>query len=174
MALPAFAPASRRYLDAAYAVLLDRFRDQAAALDVVDELAQVLRSDGLGLLRPRGLLHAGDLAVEHARAGQLLRVRDEARFQAGEDVELVAREELIGGVEAFDAHELGFLQGAAQVKVVGAARGDRNAHAFAVDLPDRLDLRPRRNEERDRNLEVRLGERDLVCTLRLGAEKADI
>ena len=38
------------------------------------------------------LLHAGDLTVEHARAGQLLGVAHEARLEAGEHVELFLQE----------------------------------------------------------------------------------
>ena len=88
------------------------------------------------LVVPHGLLHAGDLAVEHARAGQLLRVAHQARLEPGQHVQLLLQKQLIRAVDALGAHQLGVLQGAAEIQVIGAARRHRDAHAFAVDIGD--------------------------------------
>ena len=43
------------------------------------------------------------------------------------------------GLDALDLHELGVLQRAHEIQVVGAAGGHGNAHPLAVDFVDRLD-----------------------------------
>ena len=66
------------------------------------------------------------------------------------------------------------LERAAEIEVIGAARRYRDAHAFAVDLGDAADRGLGGHEKGDRDLEIGLGERNLGCALRLGAEKADV
>src|SRR3954463_731767 len=117
---------------AAHAVLLDDLRGEAAFPDVVCKLAHVLRGGGPALRRGDGLLHAGDLAVEHARAGRARLLLDELRLEAAEGLELLRHEEIVGRRDAFRAHELGLLQVAREPKVVRAALRHRDAHAFAV------------------------------------------
>src|SRR3954468_15551599 len=105
---------------AAHAVLLDDLRGEAAFPDVVCKLAHVLRGGGPALRRGDGLLHAGDLAVEDARAGRARLLLDELRLEAAERLELLRHEKVVRRGNAFRAHELGFLQIEAAPEVIGA------------------------------------------------------
>src|SRR6266571_1054258 len=49
------------------------------------------------------LPRARDLAIEHARAGQLLGVGDKPRLEARERLELLVDEQLVGGVDPLRA-----------------------------------------------------------------------
>src|SRR3954467_1589191 len=159
---------------AAHAVLLDDLRGEAAFPDVVCKLAHVLRGGGPALRGGDRLLHAGYLAVEHARAGRARLLLDELRLEAAEGLELLRHEKVVRRGNAFRAHELGFLQIAAEPEVIGAALRHRDAHALAVDVGDRLDRRAGGHEEGDRDLEVRRAEIHFVRALRLVAEEADV
>src|SRR4051812_17491366 len=117
---------------AAHAVLLDDLRGEAAFPDVVCKLAHVLRGGGPALRRGDRLLHAGDLAVEHARAGRTCLLLDELRLEAAERLELLRHEKVIRRRDALRAHELGFLEIPSEPEVIGAALRHRYAHAFAV------------------------------------------
>src|SRR3954466_13547564 len=121
---------------AAHAVLLDDLRGEAAFPDVVCKLAHVLRGGGPALRRGDRLLHPGDLAVEHARAGRARLLLDELRLQAAEHFELLGDERVVGRWNSLGADELGLLQRARQVQVVGAAVRHGDAHALAIYIGD--------------------------------------
>ena len=70
--------------------------------------------------------------------------------------------------------QLGVLDVAAQIELVGALLGHRDPHAFPVDVGDRVDRRAGGDQVGRGNLEVGRGERDLGGALRLGAEKRHV
>src|SRR3954468_14980729 len=117
----------RRYRDPAHAVLLDSPGDEARRLDVLDELPQVGRHLFAALRRADRLLHARDLAFEHARPGQLFRVRNELRLEPAQGLELLADESLVRLGNSRNPDQLRVLQRAREIEVVGALVGDRDA-----------------------------------------------
>jgi hypothetical protein len=95
---------------------------------------------------------------------------EQPRLEPGEHVELLRHEELVRAVDAFRPYQLGVLQGAAQVEVVGGLVRDRDAHARTVDVGDGADLRPGRHEVGCLDLQVGRGKRNHICPRRLGGE----
>ena len=137
-------------------------------------VAQEGRAGRVLARRADRLLHGGELAVEDARAGQLLDVGDQPRPQAGERVELVGDELLVGAVEGVGPHQRGVLDVAVEPEAVGAAPRHGDAHARLVDVGDGLDRRAGRHQVGRLDLAVGGGEGDLLGALRLGADQADV
>src|SRR5688572_744691 len=103
------------------AVALDQLGDEAGSLRLGHEVAQVLRARRAAFRRGDRLLDRGEAAIEEPRPRDFLHVEREARPQAGERIELVGHETIVGSIEAVGANELGMLQGAREVQVVRAA-----------------------------------------------------
>lgn len=131
----------RGHRQATHAVLFDQSRHQPCGLDILDEGAQILSARGATFRRAGGLLDRGEAAIEEARAGQGVLVRDEARPEPSEGVEPVLDETLEGVLAALFADELGVLQRAAQVELVGAPCWRGDADAGAVYVGDGLERR---------------------------------
>src|SRR4051812_20755622 len=163
-----------RDYDAAHAVLLDDFGGETALPDIVCKLAQVLRRRRATLRRGDRLLHAGDLALEDARARGARLLLDELRLESAERLELLRHEEIVGGGDALRAYQLRFFQIARKPEVIRASVRHRDAHAFAIDVCDLFDRRAGGHEKGDGDLEVGRAEIDLVRALRLVAEEADV
>src|SRR5713101_6145639 len=104
-----FSIGSRRDRDAAHPVAVYEFFNKARLFHIVGEGGQVFRRRGARFRRADRLLHARHLAVEHARAGELLGVGHEARLEAGERIELLVDEQLVRSVDPLRARELSFL-----------------------------------------------------------------
>jgi hypothetical protein len=64
-------------------VLFDQLRHQPCGLNIFDEGAQILSACGTTFRSAGGLLDRGEAAIEKARAGQVVLVRDEARRSPG-------------------------------------------------------------------------------------------
>src|SRR6266540_1940324 len=100
----------RRDRDAAHPVFVYQLFNKTRLFHIVGEYGQVFRR---GRARPRRadrLLHARHLAVEHARARQLLGVGDEPWLEAGERLELLVDEQLVRSLDPLRACELSFFQ----------------------------------------------------------------
>src|SRR5712692_3836583 len=104
-----FSIGSRRDRDAAHPVGVYEFFDKARLFHIVGEGGQVFRRRGARFRRADRLLHARHLAVEHARARELLGVGHEARLEAGERIELLVDEQLVRSVDPLRARELSFF-----------------------------------------------------------------
>src|SRR5207247_4889073 len=164
----------RRDRHALHRVLRDRLGDDARALDLLDERAEILRRGVAALRRPDRLLDRGELPIEQPRAGKLDDVHQEPWLQPGQRVHLLADEQVERGVDALRPYQLGVLDVAAQPELVGALVRHGDADALAIHVGDGADRRSGRNEIRRGDLEIGRGERDLVRALRLGAEEGDV
>ena len=117
---------------------------------------------GATFRRAGGLLDRGEAAIEKARAGQGVLIRDEARQEPSEGVEPVLDEALEGVLAALFADELGVLQRAAQVELVGAPGWRGDADAGVVHVGDDPERRAARHQIRRLDLHVARGEVDRV------------
>src|SRR6266513_1715996 len=164
----------RRDGNAAHRVSFYRLGDESGSFRVFGEFAKVLRARWASLRSADRLLHRRETPFEHARAEKLLRVHHESGLEPGERIELVADEQLVGSVNGRRAEELGALEVARQVQVVGAFGVDGDANAFAVDVLDRADRRARRDEVARFDLQIRRAEGDLVRARGLVAEEGHV
>ncbi len=120
------------------------------------------------------LLDGGELAVQDAGAGELFDVLEEAGAEAGERVEFFCDEQVVGGIEAPRADQLGVAEVAREPEVVGGPGGDRDPDARAVDLVDRRDRRARGYQVGGLDLGVGRRKRDRLGARRLGRDQADV
>src|SRR5262249_1030421 len=101
--------------DALDAVSLQRLRDEAGRFGVGDELAQVFQSFGASFWNSDGLADRHEAPVEHSRAGELRRVRDERLLHAGERFHFSVDEQGEGFRRRGRLYRLRVLQAPAQV-----------------------------------------------------------
>src|SRR5258706_4322295 len=111
--------ALRRNRNSPHRVPRDRRGNEPGGLDVLGEVAEVLRAGRPPLRRAHRLLHGGKTAFQHARSRELGGVGRKARLQARKHFELVLHENLVRGIDALRPHELRMLEIAAEVQVVG-------------------------------------------------------
>src|SRR6267142_6581619 len=81
-----------RDADPRHGVAGDGLGDEARGLDVLREFAQIVGGGGPSLRRADRLLHRGETAIEHARAGKRLGVGHEPRLQSREHFQFVFHE----------------------------------------------------------------------------------
>src|SRR5258706_15132881 len=91
--------ALRRNRNPPHRVPRDRRGHEAGGLDVLGEIAEVLRAGGPPLRRAHRLLHGGETAFQHARSRGRGVVGNKARLQARERFERVLYENLVRGVD---------------------------------------------------------------------------
>src|SRR3954468_7244605 len=99
-------PHSFGYRYTLHPVLLDDLRDEPAFLDVAGEVAQITGRRLAPFRCADRLLPAGDLAVEHARAGRAGLLVDELGLEPAERLELLRHEGVVRSRDAFRAHQL--------------------------------------------------------------------
>src|SRR6185312_2823658 len=102
-------------------VLFDQAADQARFLGIFDEVGDVPGTLGGRLVAAHGLLHGTELSRQDGDARHLRDVLQEARPQAGQDVDLVVLELVEGAVETGDLDQLGVLEVVLQPQAIGRA-----------------------------------------------------
>src|SRR5262245_55598674 len=107
----------RRALDA---VTLERARDEARRLHLLDEVAHVPRPGVAALLRRHRLVDDHESPGEQAHAADALRVGLELLLHAGGDVEVLPEREVDDLGRGGRAHERGALDLAREEQIVGA------------------------------------------------------
>jgi hypothetical protein len=153
---------------------LDQACDQARLLGLLDELREIARAFGCGFVAADRLLHGGELAVEDLEFRVLREVLQEAGAQARQGVELVFQELVERAVEPADRHQGRVLDVVLQPQPIGRPRRHGDAHAFIVDVGDRLQGRARRHHVGRLDLDIGRGEGHHRCALWLGADQADV
>ena len=115
-----------------------------------------------------------EATVEDPCAAKFVGVRDQTGPEAGERIEILVHEELEGGCETLRAHQLGVLEMARQVEVVGAPVRHRDADTGAVDVVDRIEGAALGNHVSRLDLDIGGRERDRLRSRGFRGDEADV
>mmetsp|Transcript_35015 Transcript_35015/g.52698 ORF Transcript_35015/g.52698 Transcript_35015/m.52698 type:complete len:304 (+) Transcript_35015:221-1132(+) len=159
------------------AVLVDELLQKTALLGVLCELAQEVDT-GLtavsGLDASQGLLHRHEGSIQQlVQALVLAQVAGELGSEAGQGVELLAVEHVVGAVQGLRLQELRVLQVPLQPQVEGSTLLRSDLHALGIHGLDGLGGRSRHHVG-GLDLAPSRGEVDLRRTGRVRADQADV
>src|SRR4029077_16101997 len=118
----------------------ERLGDKARSLHLLDKGVQVARSGITPLIarpwRAHGLADFHEAAVHYPHVRMGLGGFHDRLLYSGRDFKFVPDKEIDS---AFRAHQRGVLDGAGEIKVVGGAFIDGDAHAGTINLGDRVE-----------------------------------
>src|SRR5215831_7958215 len=164
----------RRDGEAHHLVSGNEARNQPRRLGLLDEGAQERSSGRVLARRADSLLHGSELAIKDTRAGQFFDIAQQTRPQAGQRVELLAHELVVGTVQGVGTHQRRLLDVAIEPEAVGAAAGHSNAHAALVDIGNGLEMRTLRYQVRRLDLTVGRRKGNLRGALWLGPDEPNV
>ena len=142
--------------------------DQAAALRLGHEILEKCDRGPVSRTAADRLLDRGEPSVEDAHSWQVSSIVEQGRSKAGEGVHPFADEQVDRGGETLGPVQLGMLEVAREIEVIGRPVRHRDAHARAVDVLDRADWRGLGNQvgRLDLDIGTREGDRlDVLVTL---------
>src|SRR5688572_31975326 len=149
---------------------LDRLGDEARRLHVLDELPQVARARFLAFLAGHRLVDHHEPPGQQAHASDAPRVVFELLFHARGDFIVVLDERVDHGGRRVRAYDLGLLERAREIKVVGAVARNYDSVTFAVDFVVRLERRVAAHRSEEHTSELQ-SQSNLVCRLLLEKKK---